>query len=136
MAICVVCKTNKVGLFNSQSCYIQDDYYEVCSPACVATASDPDYRHQAPEEPKKPEEPEEYVPNAISKFFDSISKFIDWLEEAFKEAFTPKNDLALFGVKLIILMIVAIFVLYYEVIEGIRFNYKIRSFLNILFSSS
>jgi hypothetical protein len=48
MAICVVCKTNKLSIFSSYFAYFKDDYYEVCSAECVATA---EANYQAPERP-------------------------------------------------------------------------------------
>ena len=94
MAICVVCKTNKLSIFSPKSCfaYFEDDYYEVCSPECVATA---EANYQAPERPKL----SDFSPDDL---VSEPSKDHLWA----KEHASQISDLKLFGIKLIIVVIV------------------------------
>lgn len=92
MAICVVCKTNKLSLFSSYFAYFKDDYYEVCSPECVATA---EANYQAPERPKL----SDFSPDDL---VSEPSKDHLWA----KEHASQISDLKLFGIKLIMAVIV------------------------------
>ncbi|MDC3365014.1 hypothetical protein OAV86_03040 [Pseudomonadales bacterium] len=92
MAICVVCKTNKLSIFSSYFAYFEDDYYEVCSPECVATA---EANYQAPERPKL----SDFSPDDL---VSEPSKYHLWA----KEHASQISDLKLFGIKLIMAMIV------------------------------
>ena len=94
MAICVVCKTNKLSLFSPKPCfaYFEDDYYEVCSPECVATA---EANYQAPERPTL----SDFSPDDL---VSEPSKDHLWA----KEHASQISDLKLFGIKLIMAVIV------------------------------
>ena len=94
MAICVVCKTNKLSLFSPKPCfaYFEDDYYEVCSPECVATA---EANYQAPERPTL----SDFSPDDL---VSEPSKYHLWA----KEHASQISDLKLFGIKLIMAVIV------------------------------
>jgi len=92
MAICVVCKTNKLSIFSSYFAYFEDDYYEVCSPECVATA---EANYQAPERPKL----SDFSPDDL---VSEPSKYHLWA----KEHASQISDLKLFGIKLIMAVIV------------------------------
>jgi hypothetical protein len=94
MAICVVCKTNKLSIFSPKPCfaYFEDDYYEVCSPECVATA---EANYQAPERPKL----SDFSPDDL---VSEPSKYHLWA----KEHASQISDLKLFGIKLIMVLIV------------------------------
>jgi len=107
MAICVVCKTNKLSIFSSYFAYFEDDYYEVCSPECVATA---EANYQAPERPKL----SDFSPDDL---VSEPSKYHLWA----KEHASQISDLKLFGIKLIMVLIVV----------GIGFaNLEVVSFCN------
>ena len=92
MAICVVCKTNKLSIFSSYFAYFKDDYYEVCSAECVATA---EANYQAPERPTL----SDFSPDDL---VSEPSKDHLWA----KEHASQISDLKLFGIKLIMAVIV------------------------------
>jgi hypothetical protein len=92
MAICVVCKTNKLSIFSSYFAYFKDDYYEVCSAECVATA---EANYQAPERPTL----SDFSPDDL---VSEPSKDHLWA----KEHASQISDLKLFVIKLIMAVIV------------------------------
>ena len=92
MAICVVCKTNKLSIFSSYFAYFKDNYYEVCSAECVATA---EANYQAPERPTL----SDFSPDDL---VSEPSKDHLWA----KEHASQISDLKLFGIKLIMAVIV------------------------------
>lgn len=94
MAICVVCKTNKVGWLHSHTCYFEGDWYEVCSAKCAATA-------QANNEAS-----EQSTPPPVSSDNSATGLTADNHYRLTEEYDSQISDLKLFGIKLIMVLIV------------------------------
>jgi len=94
MAICVVCKTNKVGWLHSHTCYFEGDWYEVCSAKCAAIA-------QANNEAS-----EQSTPPPVAELSEETGLTADNHYRLTEEYDSQISDLKLFGIKLIMAVIV------------------------------
>jgi hypothetical protein len=94
MAICVVCKTNKVGFFHSHTCYVEGDWHEVCSAKCAAIA---EANNQASEQS---------TPPLLSSDNSATGLPAENNYRLTEKYASQISDLKLFGIKLIIVVIV------------------------------